>query len=238
MVPREQEKELRRLLQELDQTDELEKILFGEDGKAQTTDELDFDLNLNFNLKILQERRETEQRREKQENLEISLEAAMESDPLVLDLNGDGIDTTGLENGVYFDIDGDGEVEQSSFVSGDDFLLALDRNRNGVLDSGKELFGQANGYRDGIEELKSLDENQDGLIDARDSVFEDLMLVNKNRPSRSLSDAGVTEISLERLSAQGFTAHGDRYDGGLDFTLSNGQKRRALDIYFQMRNRN
>jgi len=234
----EQAEELRRLLQELDQADELEKILFGEEVPSSEPSHSDLSLNLNFELKVLKERKEAGERKEQREELEMSLEAAMEADPLVLDLDGDGIETTGLEQGVNFDIDGDGQLEQTSFVSGDDFLLALDRNSNGVLDSGKELFGDANGFADGIAELSAYDENQDGFIDKHDSVYQDLMLVNKNRPSRSLADAGVEGISLQRLNQTGFTNMGDRYDGGLEFSLSNGQKRRALDIYFQMRNKN
>ncbi|MBT3785582.1 hypothetical protein HOF92_11440 [bacterium] len=235
-----QQKELRRMLQELDQSANLEEILFGKAGHViEPVDlEQEFQLNLGFELKLMQDRKEINRRSEQQAEIEMSLEAAMEADPLVLDLNGDGIKTTGLENGVKFDIDGDGQLEQSSFVSGDDFLLALDRNSNGMLDSGKELFGQANGHRDGIEELKSFDENFDGVIYKNDSVYQDLMLVNKNQPSKSLANAGVESISLDRLHRQGFTNAGDRYDGGVEFTLSNGQKRKALDIYFQMRNRN
>lgn len=62
--------------------------------------------------------------------------------PLVLDLDGDGLDLTLLERSVaFFDIDSDGIRERTSWVSADDGLLVLDRNGNGLIDSGQELFG-------------------------------------------------------------------------------------------------
>src|SRR5690606_37346850 len=62
--------------------------------------------------------------------------------PIALDLNGDGkIGTHSVANGVQFDMDGNGSSEQTSWISSEDGLLVLDRNNNGIIDSGKELFG-------------------------------------------------------------------------------------------------
>ena len=163
------------------------------------------------------------------------LKRRREADPLVFDLNGDGIDTTGIENGVSFDINGDGKLDQTSFVSKDDFVLALDKNNNGVIDSGKELFGDANGHADGIEELKDYDSNHDGVINKEDESFHDLRLFNKTHGAISLDQAGISEISLDRIETRGFTNHGDRFADGLSFT-KDGEQRLAKDIFFNFRN--
>lgn len=68
---------------------------------------------------------------------------ALPSDPLIFDLDGDGkISLTDLENGTNFDIDNDGFAQKISWVSGQDGILVLDRNNNGKIDNGLELFGE------------------------------------------------------------------------------------------------
>ena len=63
-------------------------------------------------------------------------------DPLVLDMNGDGqISLTSVENGVYFDIWGDGFARRTGWVAPEDGMLALDQNGNGTIDDLSELFG-------------------------------------------------------------------------------------------------
>ena len=82
--------------------------------------------------------------------------------PIILDLDGDGVETTGVKAGAYFDHAGDGFAEQTGWVGADDGLLVYDRNGNGVIDSGAELFGNntmlANGSKaaNGFEALKEL----------------------------------------------------------------------------------
>ncbi len=61
------------------------------------------------------------------------------SDPLILDLDGDGIETTTVENGVYFDHAVDGFKELSAWVGEDDGILVLDKNNNGSIDDGSEI---------------------------------------------------------------------------------------------------
>lgn len=120
-------------------------------------------------------------------------------DPLTLDLNGNGeFDVAGRQG---FDVNGDGQVDDTPFVSGGDAFLALDVNGNGLIDSGKELFGDQNGAADGYEELAKYDSNQDGRIDSRDAVYQDLELLGDFNgdgrvEQRRLADEGVTEIAL------------------------------------------
>ena len=72
---------------------------------------------------------------------ELSLVAETSRSPLVLDLDGDGVETTSVENGTHFDHDGNDFAEKSGWVGSDDGLLVRDINGNGVIDDGTELFG-------------------------------------------------------------------------------------------------
>lgn len=126
--------------------------------------------------------------------------AVQMGDPLVLDLSGRGIATTGVEAGVQFDLTGDGQVEQVSFVTGDSWFLALDRNGNGQIDNGLELFGDQGGATHGFAELARYDGNTDGVIDAGDEVFAQLRLFqigsDGTQTLKTLEAAEVTAIEL------------------------------------------
>ena len=62
-------------------------------------------------------------------------------DPLIIDLDGDGIETTGLQNGFMMDHQSDGFAELSSWVDTDDGIIVHDKNNNGIIDNGNEIFG-------------------------------------------------------------------------------------------------
>ncbi len=134
----------------------------------------------------------------------VSVQQVAQGDPLVLDLDGDGIELTSVEEGVSFSLDGTGRTHQTAFVTGGDAFLALDRNGNGVIDSGKELFGEQHGAKDGFEELRKLDDNHDGQIDAQDAVYSQLRLyseknmdgISQQDELRTLVEEGVSAISL------------------------------------------
>lgn len=131
-------------------------------------------------------------------------EQTQQVDPLIFDLDGDGIEVSSVRDGVQFDITGDGVAEQTAFVTGGDAFLALDRNANGAIDDGTELFGDHHGAENGIEELRKFDNNRDGFIDANDAVFRQLRLfVDKNGDGKSqedelltLEEQNITKISL------------------------------------------
>lgn len=94
------------------------------------------------------------------------------ADPLVLDLDGDGVELTPRDRAkARFDIDGDLYSETTGFVGGDDGLLVRDINGNGKIDSGDEMFGK--GTTSGFEVLKVLDGNLDGVVDAGDNGLAD-----------------------------------------------------------------
>lgn len=139
------------------------------------------------------------------QRLELNIQAAegiqiQTADPLVLDLGGQGITTTGVAAGVDFDLNGDGRLERMSTVSGDSWFLALDWDANGRIDDGRELFGDQNGAEHGFAELARHDTNGDARLDAQDAVFEHLRLVQLgaggSQTSQTLDEAGVTAIEL------------------------------------------
>jgi len=101
-------------------------------------------------------------------------------DPLILDLDRDGTETIGVDAGAYFDHDANGFAEQTGWVSPDDGLLAMDRNGNGGIDTGRELFGDNTILKDGslatdgLQALADLDSNNDNKIDSQDAAFSQL----------------------------------------------------------------
>jgi hypothetical protein len=100
--------------------------------------------------------------------------------PVILDLDGNGVQTVGLGAGVHFDHDANGFAQQTGWVGQGDGLLVWDINDNGQIDNGRELFGDhtklANGLRavNGFEALAQHDSNADGRIDAQDAIWQHL----------------------------------------------------------------
>lgn len=169
--------------------------------------------------------------------LELEREVA-QSDPLQLDLAGDGFETTGLSWAVRFDITGDGRTEQVSVAADDDALLALDHNRNGRIDSGKELFGDQHGRANGYAELRRYDDNHDQLIDASDAIFSALQLLrwrhDGSQQLQSLTDAGIVSISLQDAVLKSRqTEQGDTVSTGSTVRFDDGRERQMADLWYR-----
>lgn len=128
--------------------------------------------------------------------------------PLIVDLDGDGVETTNIANGVYFDHDGNGFAEKSAWVGKDDGLLVRDINGNGQIDNGTELFGNnsvlSNGQKaaNGFEALKDLDSNNDGVFNNQDAAWNEVK-VWKDSNSNGIVDAGEL-LTLEQVGITGF----------------------------------
>ncbi len=127
--------------------------------------------------------------------------------PIVLDLNGDGVQLVALASSTaYFDMDNDGVREQTGWVDANDGLLVFDRNANGTIDNVDEIsFARdVNGAATDLEGLRAYDTNHNGFFDAGDAQFASFQVwqdVNQDGVSqadelKSLTSAGVSMINL------------------------------------------
>lgn len=105
------------------------------------------------------------------------------SSPIIIDHAGDGLQLTGPEDGVEFDLDANGFPERTAWTmaNGDDGWLALDRDGNGSIDNGGELFGDNTtqpdaSARNGYLALGQFDLDANGVIDPRDAVWSQLVV--------------------------------------------------------------
>jgi hypothetical protein len=146
-------------------------------------------------------------------------------DPLILDLDGDGLEITPLSRGILFDANGDLIKTATAWAGADDGMLVWDRNGNGLIDSGRELFGDetilANGPNagkkaaNGFAALADLDSNLNGKFDALDSQYANLRIwrdlnqdgISQANELQSLQATGVQSIILTSSSAN--TNYGD-----------------------------
>ena len=131
--------------------------------------------------------------------------------PLMLDLDGNGVQTLSTASGVRFDIGNTGSSLSTGWVAAGDGLLVLDRNHNSVIDDGGELFGSGtllpDGSHavDGFAALAMLDANADGVVNARDAGFSSLAVwidansdgVTQAGELKGLAALGITGLSLD-----------------------------------------
>ncbi|MBE9014359.1 hypothetical protein IQ250_29650, partial [Pseudanabaenaceae cyanobacterium LEGE 13415] len=124
-------------------------------------------------------------------------------DPMVLDLDGDGIELTPLANSVTrFDLDEDGVAERTGWIGPHDGFLVYDKNSNNQVDGTAELVGSAR--IDGFDALAPLDSNGDMRVDAADAAFAALRIwrdINANGVSDAgelltTAEAGIRSFSL------------------------------------------
>jgi hypothetical protein len=166
--------------------------------------------------------------------------------PLVLDLNGDGVQTVDMAHGTTFDLQATGAAQATGWVNAHDGLLAIDLNHDGKINSGAELFGSstllANGQKaaDGWAALAQYDSNGDGQVDAQDDVFDALKAwqdANGNGVTdagelRSLKDVGVTSINVGHDNTV-TQQNGNLLQGVSSFTSTDGKTHEVVDAWFQ-----
>jgi PAS domain-containing protein len=169
--------------------------------------------------------------------------------PLVLDLDGNGVTTLGIAGAtIQFDHDGNGFAERTGWVGDGDALLVRDRNGDGQITTGNELFGNHTRLSDGslaghgFEALRGLDGNRDGRIDRRDAVWSDLKLwldANANAETDpgelfSLDQRGVESLSLSYVDSSWSDPQGNRHRQLGTYRSSDGRELACHDVWFAM----
>ena len=165
-------------------------------------------------------------------------------DPLALDLDGDGIETRGADGRVVFDHNNDGVKTGTGWLRPDDGWLVLDRNSNGTIDNGGELFGvdtvKSDGTKatDGFDALSDLDSNDDGVFDATDTRFADVRVwrdlnqdgVSQSNELSTLAANNIRSISLNKTSATTNLGNGNTQTATATFTRTDDTTGTAANL--------
>ncbi len=171
--------------------EETENTTYTTQGTVKCADgrEINFNLNLNMSRSF----------QEYYEENHTAVSAAM-CDPLVINLDGNIAELS--DQTFYFDIDGDGEKDEINRLSGKSGYLALDKNEDGTINDGTELFGTASG--NGFADLAKYDLDGNGFIDEGDEVFNRLKIwtmdENGNEELVSLAEKGIGAICLQNMA--------------------------------------
>jgi Ca2+-binding RTX toxin-like protein len=164
-------------------------------------------------------------------------------DPLTLDLDGDGLETMGIDpsSPILFDHDGDGVATATGWIKPDDAFLVLDRDGNGTIDNGTELFGDSTPVfdpvgtilgkaEDGFAALAQEDTNGDGKVDAEDARFHQLRIwqdlngdgVSQANELRGLEEAGIIALNAGKTEHSRTLANGNLIADLGSFVRSDG----------------
>jgi len=168
---------------------EYEKTEFAAGGVISTADgrTIDFSVGLSMSREFYSE-----------QNINIRVGDALK-DPLVINFSGAAAQLS--QRDFSFDIDADGTREQIAFVAPGSGFLALDKNNDGRVNDGSELFGTASG--NGFRDLSGYDDDGNNWIDENDAVYENLRIWSKDSEGNdqliALGKAGVGALYLGNI---------------------------------------
>ena len=165
-------------------------------------------------------------------------------DPLALDLDGDGIETRGADGKIVFDHNNDGVKTGTGWLRPDDGWLVLDRNSNGTIDNGGELFGvdtvKSDGTKatDGFDALSDLDSNDDGVFDAKDTRFADVRVwrdlnqdgVSQSNELSTLAANNIRSINLSKTTATTNLGNGNAQTATATYTRTDDTTGTAANL--------
>jgi hypothetical protein len=165
--------------------------------------------------------------------------------PIVLDLDGNGVSTLSAAHGVSYDLTGTGTRSQVGWVGGNDGLLVMDRNGDGQINDGRELFGAATlneqGHRvgNGYAAMALEDSNHDGVLNHLDANWNKLQVwIDANHDGKtdagelkSLESLGVTELSLAHTAGSA-SDHGNLLGLVGSYKTSDGATHDMADVWF------
>ena len=166
-------------------------------------------------------------------------------DPIIVDLNNDGFNPSSLKNGTNFDLDANGMAERINWVQGDDAILAYDKNEDGIINDGTEVFGDntvlENGKKaiNGFEALTEFDSNNDGIINKDDELFDKLLIwqdINRNGLSeenelKTLDEIGIESLSLKYSNLNSSTSSGTVLGNVGSFNFKDGSTSRMAEYW-------
>lgn len=191
---------------------EEENTQFYSSGTVKTADGrvIDFDIGMELSRSF-----------QSQSNVKIDYGKAYMIDPLVINLEEGSAEVS--EQKFLFDLDCDGELDNISMLAGLSGFLALDKNGDGIINDGSELFGAKSG--DGFGELAVFDLDGNGWIDENDPVFDKLRIWTKDADGNDklvgLGVAGVGAIYLGNIETQ-FSLNSQKDNQSLGAVRSTG----------------
>jgi hypothetical protein len=181
---------------------ESESVSFSAQGQVQTADgqTIAFDVQLSMS-------------REYASSEKITMEQQF-CDPLVVNYGGSAASLT--TDRFSFDLTGDGQAEEIAFAGAGSGFLALDKNGDGTINDGKELFGPQSG--DGFADLRAYDDDGNGWIDEGDDIYGSLKVWSRDGSGKdtlySLKELDIGAIHLGEVSTE-FTVGNSRNAQGV-----------------------
>ena len=186
--------------------EETENVYYKSQGKVTTAD----GKVINFNLELGMSRSFREYYKEEYNIAELQRVC----DPLVINFDGNVANLR--DQSFFFDIDADGKKDEIHELASGSGYLALDKNNDGMINDGSELFGPQSG--DGFGDLAQYDEDGNGWIDENDSVWNKLKIWCRDEKGENmlytLADKGVGAICLQKAATNFALKRNDNSDKG------------------------